>query len=158
MARVWNVKVDERMYAVQLKGRKVGVNGEKLKLNKYRKKTGLVHEEYEFPVGSKNALLVLKNMSAPQLVIDGIDCATGEKYVPFKMPWWSYIFIVLHLINFMNGAIGALAAIVGVGAATAISNNSRMNIVVRLLLNIVLLVLLYGMVIGLAIAIRGAIY
>lgn len=58
----------------------------------------------------------------------------------------------------MNGAIGALAAIVGVGAATAISNNSRMNIVVRLLLNIVLLVLLYGMVIGLAFAITGAIY
>lgn len=91
-------------------------------------------------------------------MIDGIDCATGEQYVPFKMPWWSYIFIVLHLINFMNGAIGALAAIVGVGAATAISNNSRMNIVVRLLLNIVLLVLLYGMVIGLAFAITGAIY
>ena len=34
MARVWNVKVDERMYAVQLKGRKVDVNGEKLKLSK----------------------------------------------------------------------------------------------------------------------------
>lgn len=47
MARVWNVKVDERMYAVQLKGRKVDVNGEKLKLSKYKKKTGLVHEEYE---------------------------------------------------------------------------------------------------------------
>ena len=158
MARVWNVKVDERMYAVQLKGRKVDVNGEKLKLSKYKKKTGLVHEEYEFPVGSKNALLVLKNMSAPQLVIDGIDCATGEQYVPFKMPWWSYIFIVLHLINFMNGAIGALAAIVGVGAATAISNNSRMNIVVRLLLNIVLLELLYWKFICLSFAITGAIY
>ena len=45
MARVWNVKVDEQMYAVQLKGKKVEINGEKLKLNKFRKKMGLVHEE-----------------------------------------------------------------------------------------------------------------
>lgn len=156
MARVWNVKVDEQMYAVQLKGKKVEINGEKLKLNKFRKKMGLVHEEYEFPVGSKNALLVIKNMSAPQLVIDGLDCATGEKYVPFKMPWWSYIFIVLHMINFIKGAIGCLAAIIGIGAATSISCNTKMNAVVRLLLNVIILVLLYAVVFGIALTLSAA--
>lgn len=159
MAKAWNVKIDEQTYTVKMKGSNVEINGEKLVLNKkYKKKTGLVHEEYEFPVGSKTALLVRKNLSAPQLVIDGVDCATGEQYVPFKMPWWSYLFVILHLINFLNGAIGGLAAIVGIGATTAISTNSRMNIVVRILLNAVVLILAYAVVFGLALAVAGVAY
>lgn len=159
MAKAWDIRIDEQNYSVKLKGGKVLINGEKLVLNrKYKKKTGLVHEEYEFPIGSKTALLVMKNLSSPQLVIDGVDCATGEKYVPFKMPWWSYIFVVLHLINFMNGAIGGLMAVVGVGATTAVSTNTRMNVLLRVLLDAVILVLAYAIVFAIAFAVAGVAY
>lgn len=106
MKKTWEVKIDEQMHKVELNNQKLVVDGEKLKLRKFKKKSGLIHEEYEIPVGSKNALLVLKNMSTPQLVIDGLDCATGEEYVPVKLPKWAYVFIVLHFINFLNGALG----------------------------------------------------
>ncbi len=159
MAKAWNVKVDGQTYSVKMKGSNVEINGEKLVLSKkYKKKTGLVHEEYEFPVGSKTALLVRKNLSAPQLVIDGVDCATGEQYVPFKMPWWSYIFIALHFINCLNGAIGLLIFVVGIGATTSISTNNRMNVAVRVLLDAVVLVLAYAVVFGLAFALAGVAY
>lgn len=159
MAKAWDVKIDGQTYSVKMKGSNVEINGEKLVLNKkYKKKTGLVHEEYEFPVGSKTALLVRKNLSAPQLVIDGVDCATGETYVPFKMPWWSYIFIVLHFINCLNGAIGLLAFVVAIGATTSISTNTRMNVGVRILLDAVVLVLAYAVVFGLAVALAGVAY
>ena len=54
MGKLWNVKIDEQMYNLELKGKKLLVNGEDIKLKKYRKKTGLIHEEYEFPLGSTN--------------------------------------------------------------------------------------------------------
>lgn len=57
-------------------------------------------------MGAKTALLVIRSMSTPQLVIDNRDCATGEEYVPVKLPVWAYAFVVLHCINFINGAIG----------------------------------------------------
>ena len=101
MSKKWNVKIDERMYDIELKGRKLLVNGEVMKLGPYRKKTGLTHEEYEVPIGSKKALLVIRNLSAPVLAIDNRDCATGEEYVPVKMPGWSYVFVVLHCLNFL---------------------------------------------------------
>ena len=125
VSKKWNVKIDERMYDIELKGRKLLVNGEVMKLGPYRKKTGLTHEEYEVPIGSKKALLVIRNLSAPVLAIDNRDCATGEEYVPVKMPGWSYVFVVLHCLNFFNGAIGALLAIIGIALTTSISCNRK---------------------------------
>lgn len=141
MSKEWNVKIDDRMYNIELKGRKLKVNGENLKLRKYRKKTGLVHEEYEIPVGSKNALLVLRNMGGTVLVIDDKDCATGEEYVPVKIPGWAYIFIVLHCVNFINGALGAFLAVVGISLTASVSSNRKMNVLIRVILDFVILVL-----------------
>ena len=141
MSKEWNVKIDDRMYNIELKGRKLKVNGENLKLRKYRKKTGLVHEEYEIPVGSKNALLLLRNMGGTVLVIDNKDCATGEEYVPVKIPGWAYIFIVLHCVGFIGGAIGACLAVVGITLTASVSSNRKMNVFIRVILDLVILVL-----------------
>lgn len=155
MSKKWNVKIDERMYDIQLKGKKLIVNGDTLKLKDYRKKMGLTYEEYEVPIGSKKALLVIRNLSAPVLAIDNRDCATGEEYVPIKMPGWSYVFVVLHCLNFFNGAVGALLAIIGVALTTSISCNRRMNVAVRVLLNIVIVVISVILIFGIAFLIAG---
>lgn len=143
------------MYQVDLNNRKVKINGELLKLKGYKKKTGLVTEEYEIPVGSKTALLVIKTMSAPQLVIDNKDCATGEDYVPTKLPGWAYVFVVLHCVNFLNGAIGCLLAVIGVVVTTSISCNRKLNVMVRVLLNLVVLILFFALVFGVAFLVAG---
>lgn len=156
MAKKWDVKVDEQMYNVQLNGRKLKINGEALKLNKKnRKKMGLISEEYEIPVGSKNALLVIKSMGAPQLVIDNKDCATGEEYVPVKLPAWAYVFVVLHCINLINGAIGWLMVVVGLTLTTSISCNRKLNTALRIILDLVILVLAYVVVFGVAFLAAG---
>ncbi|MBD5546037.1 MAG: hypothetical protein HDQ97_01305 [Lachnospiraceae bacterium] len=150
MSKEWNVKVDDQMYNIEVKGRKLKVNGENNKLRQYRKKTGLIHEEYEIPVGSKNALLVLNSMGGATLVIDNKDCATGEEYVPMKVPGWAYIFIVLHCVNFINGAIGAFLAFVGITLTASISSNRKINVIIRVLLDFVILVLAVMAIFGVA--------
>lgn len=155
MSKKWNVKIDEKMYDLELKGRNLLINGETLKLKKYKKKTGLTHEEYEVPVGSKTALVVIKNMSAPQLVIDNRDCATGEEYVPIKLPKWSYIFVILHLVNFLNGALGAVLAVIGIALTTSISCNTKMNVAARVLLDLAVLILALLLVFGIALLVAG---
>lgn len=152
MARVWNVKVDGVSYDIKLNGAKLVVNGEKLKLRSYKKKAHMFTTDYEIPLGSKNALLVVGGLiGGNKLVIDGVDCATGETYVPLKFPVWSYIFVILHFVNFINGAIGVLLAFIGLSATAAISCNRKMNVAVRVLLDLVVLVAIYLVVFGLAI-------
>lgn len=154
MKNSWSVIIDEKNYNVQLNNRKLVVNGEKVKLKSYKKKIGLLEslicEEYEIPLGSKTGTLVLQNMKSPQLVIDNKDCATGEEYVPLNMPKWSYVFILLHFINFINGAIGCCFAIVGIAATTAISANKKFSAVVKLVLDLLILVLFFAATFGVA--------
>lgn len=155
MKKTWEVKIDEQMHKVELNNQKLVVDGEKLKLRKFKKKSGLIHEEYEIPVGPKNALLVLKNMSAPQLVIDGLDCATGEEYVPVKLPKWAYVFIVLHFVNFLNGALGCCIAIIGISATSAVCFNQKMNTVMKIVLSIAILALALILTFGLALVVAS---
>lgn len=163
MANSWSVVIDEQPYAIQLNNRKLVINGEKSKLKAYTKKkngflAGLLSEEYEIPLGSKTATLVLWNMKAPRLIIDNKDVATGEEYVPTVLPKWSYIFILLHFINFFNGAIGVLIALAGIALTTAVSANSKFSTAVKLILDIVILVLLVGVVFGIAFALASTLY
>ncbi len=155
MGKLWNVKIDEQMYNLELKGRKLLVNGEDIKLKKYRKKTGLIHEEYEFPLGSKTAFLDLRNMNTSVLVIDNKNCDTGEEYVPIKTPGWAYIFVVLHCLNFLNGALGAAFAVIGIMLTVSISSNRKMNVVVRVLLDLAILVVAVIAIFAIALMLTG---
>ena len=151
MATSWNVTIDGSYYNVELiKNNKIVVNGQELKLKDYRVKTGIVHTEYEIPVGPKRALLVIMSMKQPQLVIDNRDCLTGAEYVPVKTPVWSYIFIVLHCINFLNGALGGALAVVGVLATISVSSNKKINIALRVLINLAILIVMYVIIFGIA--------
>ncbi len=155
MGKLWNVKIDEQMYNLELKGKKLLVNGEDIKLKKYRKKTGLIHEEYEFPLGSKTAFLDLRNMNSSVLVIDNKNCDTGEEYVQIKTPGWAYIFVVLHCLNFLNGALGAAFAVIGIMLTVSISSNRKMNVVVRVLLDLAILVVAVIAIFAVALMLTG---
>ena len=52
-------------------------------------------------------------------------------------------------MNFINGALGALLAIAGVAATISISCNTKMPVIVRVLLDIVL-VFIFGIAIAAA--------
>lgn len=159
MSKGWNVKVDEHPYNIQLKGNKIMVNSESLKLNSYLKKRGMLQSEYEFPIGSKKATLYISSMIGGQyLVMDGKNCATGVDYVPVVTPKWSYIFVVLHLLNFFNGMIGVLAAIIGCSITVSVSSNSKFNVFVKILLNIATLIITYAVVFGIAVTMAVSIY
>lgn len=159
MGKTWNVTVDGIGFYVELKNNKqVAVNGAVYNLKDYRKKTGMIQTEYEIPVGHKSALLVIRSMAEPCLVIDNRNCATGEEYVPLKMPVWAYVFMVLHLVNFMNGAIGGAMAAVGMLATASVSSNRKKNIAVRILIDIAILIGTYAVVYGAAIALNLLLY
>lgn len=137
MANSWNVNIDDNGYYIELNKNKVCINGQDIKLKDYIRKTGFIHTEYEIPVGSQKVLLVVRSLSAPHLYIDNRDCETGEEYVPMKIPGWAYIFMVLHCFNFLNGAIGGALGVFGIALTAAIACNKKMNIAVRVLLNII---------------------
>lgn len=155
MRKNWNVKIDDQSYEIELKSNSLVVNGEKLKLSKHKKKTGLIHTEYEVPVGPKTALLIVRSLSAPQLVIDNKDCATGEEYVPVKLPKWAYIFVVLHCVNVINGLLGVILAVIGIALTTSVSCNKKLNAAVRVLLDIAILILAFVVVFGIALLVAG---
>ncbi len=157
--KTWNVTSDGAGYYVELKNNKqVVVNGAVLNLKEYRVKTGMLQTEYEIPVGFRKALLIIRSMSQPRLIMDNRDCATGEEYVPFKTPAWAYVFIVLHCGNFLNGALGGALAAVGMLTAASVSSNQKLNLALRIIINIVILIAAYAIMFGIAFALTGLWY
>ncbi len=93
-----------------------------------------------------------------KLAIDGIDCATGAAFTPPEMPKWAYVFMVIHCLNFLNGALGALLAIVGIMATISISSNTRLSVPVRILLDIAMVAVCIIVVFAVAFALASALY
>lgn len=156
MSKKWEIRVDEKAYQIELKAAKILVNEEATPLKDCVKKKGWFQNEYEVAVGSKTAMLVVGSwIGGTKLVVDGKDCATGEEYVPLKLPGWAYVFVVLQLVNVMNGLIGFLVALAGCSATASVSTNPKFNTAVKILLDIVILVLAYGVVFGIAVAIAS---
>lgn len=113
----WNVVVDGRNYEIKQKAYSLVINGEKTKLKDLMSKKDGIYKVYEVPLGSKKAHFYVNSwVGGTKLAMDGIDCATGAPFTPPKMPKWAYVFMVIHCLNFANGAVGALLAIVGIMA------------------------------------------
>lgn len=164
MGKIWNVRIDEQEYRIELmdKGR-VTVNGSELMLKKCKRQAHTAYTEYEIQLGSKTARLVLLSMGEAQLIIDNKDYETGEAYVPPKMPWWAYIFIILHGCMFavgiagyaIGGAIGGACIGVAIVLTMSISCNNKKSVAERVILNIVVFVALFAILYGGRILILG---
>ncbi len=64
----------------------------------------------------------------------------------------------IHCLNFVNGALGALLAIVGIMATISISCNTKMSVVVRILLDVAMVAVCAIVIIGVMIALAQALY
>lgn len=164
MGKTWNVRIDEQEYRIELmnKGR-VTVNGSELMLKNCKKKSGMIHTEYEIQLGTKTARLVLLSMGEAQLIIDNKDYETGEAYVPPKMPWWAYIFLILDFAMMIvglsgyviGGAIGGACVGVALVLTASISCNRKKSVGERIVLDIVVFVALFAILYGGRILILG---
>lgn len=105
-------------------------NGDAIKLNKIKQQSKYPNMEYYIPVGDREVVLNLIQGKQPILTMDGRDCVTGEPFELTKMPKWTWVFIVLHILNFfilIGGAIGGACA-GGLSAWTAtIASDNKMS-------------------------------
>lgn len=134
---VWNFEVQGIPYRVELKKNAISINGaEPVKLNKLARKSSLTETHYSIMIEGKEAVLHIKQFGAAVLSYDGRDCATGEAYIPSKMPGWAWVFIVLHAIDFfllIGGAIGGIIQVLIISAIAAVSSNRKKATGVRVL-------------------------
>lgn len=142
---VWNLEIQGIPYKVELKKNKVSVNNaEPVKLTKLAKKSSLWETHYSIMLEDKEAVLHIKQFSNPVLSYDGKDCATGEEYVPAKMPGWAWVFIVLHLVDWfllIGGAIGGAIQGIVIAALVSVSSNTKKSTGMRVLVCVGILLL-----------------
>ena len=157
--KAWDVTVDGIGYRVEFRNsRQIHVNGAVYNLKDYRVKTGMMQTDYEIPLGFRKALFIVRSLSEPRLVVNHIACATGEEYVPIKTPIWAYIFLALHLPNFLNGAIGGGMCAVGMMITASVSSNRKLNLAVKIIICLAALVGAYAVVYGAAFTLAGLLH
>lgn len=134
---VWNIEVEGVPYKIVFDKSKVSVNGaEPVKLNKLKKKSSSWETHYSIPIAEKEAVLHIRQFSAPVLSYEDRDCSTGEAYVPLKAPFWVWIFVVLHALDFfliIGGAIGGVLQALVISMMVAVSTNQKKSTGVRVL-------------------------
>ena len=135
---VWNFVAQGVPYKIELKNDKVSVNdAEPIKLNKLSRKSNLIETTYSMMIEGKEAGIHIKQFGAPVLSYDGRDCATGEAYVPTKIPGWVWVFVVLHAIDFfflIGGAIGGAVQALVIAAMASVASNRKKPTGVRVLI------------------------
>ena len=105
-------------------------NGDAIKLNKFKHQSKYPNMEYYIPVGDREVVLNVIQGKQPILTMDGRDCVTGEPFELTKMPKWTWVFIVLHIINFfliIGGAIGGALAGCFCMTTTMIASDTKMS-------------------------------
>lgn len=136
-SQTWNVMADDFTYRVEISAKGVTVSpGEEFKIRKLKRRGNMFDQIYEVPVAGHTAELHMDFMGKKTLVYEGIDCATGAAYIPFKMPAWGWVFVVLHAINFfllIGGAIGGVIDVLLLGWTAKIAGNSQAKILTRVL-------------------------
>ena len=121
-------QIGSESYTVEWSSYKVKVNGTVYKLRKLPIRRVLwIPMEYTLPIPNANVLLVM-GMFSMQLVINGVNVQTGKPYEPIgKIPAWAYVAMVLDLTLILNGAIGALFAVIGIFMTARLTASSQMK-------------------------------
>ena len=135
---VWNFEAQGIPYKIELVKNKVSINGaEPVKLNKLSRKSNLLETNYSMMIEGKEAVLHIRQFGAAVLSYDGRDCATGETYIPAKVPGWVWVFVVLHAMDFLfliGGAIGAAVQFLVIAALATVSSDTNKPTSTRILL------------------------
>ena len=127
--QTWNVVVDDFTYRVEASNKEITVSpGTTEKIRKLKRSGKAFEQIYTVPVADKTAEMHVDYFGKRTLVYDGVDCTTGEVYVPFKMPAWGWVFVVLHAINFLlliGGAIGGVLDVLLIGWTARIAGSQQ---------------------------------
>ncbi len=125
---------------ISLSKNKVSVNGgEEIKLTKLPrdKKSNMLETIYNVGLASGEvAQLHIKNKKA-FVTMNGKNVETGDTYEPSSIPKWSYVFLVLYIINFflfVGGAVGGAVAGIAIFANASIAADKKKSTLVRVLL------------------------
>lgn len=119
---VWAVQVCDEMHQIKFAKNKVTIdNGDPLNLKSFQFAKVDGGKEYYIPFGNEAVVLYI-SAQPPILSYRGIDCATGEPYVPMKAPAWSYVFWGLFLLDFLLLVGGALGGAINLGAAVIVNS------------------------------------
>lgn len=133
---VWNFEIQNVPYKIELKKNKVSINNaEPVKLNKFSRKSNLMETNYSIMIEGKEAVLHIRQFGAPILSYEGRDCATGEEYIPAKVPVWGWIFVVLHALDWLfliGGAIGAIIQVLVIAAIATVASNTKKSTGMRI--------------------------
>ncbi len=151
MSQKWNVTVDGEGYEVKyINNKKIIINGKELLLKNYPKNLTMTTTEYEIPLGSRKALLIIKSLNSAQLILNGVNCESEEENTaePAELPKWIYIFVILHCVNFVNGLSGCAMAILGIGSIKLIFDSRKLSEKRQILVDLVILLLLYALSFG----------
>ena len=151
MSQKWNVTADGAEYEIKyINNKKISVNGRELRLKDYQKNLTMTTTEYEIPLGSQKALLIVKSLNSAQLIMNGVDCESGEENVPEAsgLPKWAYIFVILHCVNLLNGLSGCAMAILGIGSIKLIDDSKKLSVRQEILVDLIILLLLYALTFG----------
>lgn len=139
---VWNFEVQGMPYKVELKKNKVSINNaEPVKLTTLARKSSFWETHYSIMIEGKEAVIHIKQFASPVLSYDGKDCATGEEYVPTKVPAWAWIFIVLHAVDWIfliGGALGGVIQALIIAAIASVSSNTKKSTGTRVLVCLVI--------------------
>lgn len=136
---VWNFEAQNIPYRIEYEKNKISINNaEPVKLRKFTyKNADILGQDWSIPLEGTEAVLHIRAFRAPVLSYNGRDCATGEEYIPAKVPGWTWVFIILHAIDFfliLGGALGGgIQAAVNMLIASVASNTKR-SIGVRILM------------------------
>ena len=133
---VWNFEIQNIPYKIELKKNKLSINNaEPVKLNKFSRKSNLMETNYSILIEGKEAVLHIRQFGAPILSYEGRDCATGEEYIPAKVPVWGWIFVVLHVLDWfflIGGAIGAVIQVLVIAAIATVASNTKKSTGMRI--------------------------
>lgn len=157
MSQKWNVTVDGEGYEIKyINNKKIIVNDKELRLKDYQKNLTMTTTEYEIPLGSQKALLIVGSLNRAQLIMNGVDCGSEEAQAlesaqtpeAVVLPKWTYIFVILHCVNFVNGLSGCVMAIIGIGSIKLVNDSKRFNEKQEIMVDLIILLLLYAMTFG----------
>lgn len=157
MSQKWNVNVDgEECEIKYINNKKIIVNDKELRLKDFQKNLTMTTTEFEIPIGSQKALLIVRSLNSAQLIMNGADCGSEATQAPESaqtpgistLPKWTYIFVILHCVNFVNGLSGCAMAIIGIGSIKLVNDSKRFSEKQEIIIDLIILLLLYAMTFG----------
>lgn len=121
-------QIGSESYTVEWSSYKVKINGTVYKIRNLPIRRALwIPMEITLPIPNADVKLI-SGMVSMQLVVNGVNVQTGKPYEPIgKIPAWAYVAMALDLTLILNGAIGALFAVIGIFMTARLTASSQMK-------------------------------